>query len=89
MDSSDDKTTRRFSDREIRDTVIFSAQLLTGEEMQRTRELIPQYGLLGSIVRSKERDTRVFLNTNNPASFFICGLQGSGKSHSLSTILGE
>ncbi|KAF8459789.1 hypothetical protein BDZ91DRAFT_665275, partial [Kalaharituber pfeilii] len=31
--------------------------------------------------------TRIFLNTNIPASFFVCGLQGSGKSHTLSTLL--
>ncbi|KAK6499524.1 hypothetical protein TWF506_004154 [Arthrobotrys conoides] len=29
----------------------------------------------------------VFLNTNTPFTTFICGLQGSGKSHSLSVIM--
>ncbi|KAF3217775.1 hypothetical protein TWF192_010913 [Orbilia oligospora] len=32
-------------------------------------------------------DDMVFLNTNAPFTTFICGLQGSGKSHSLSVIM--
>ncbi|KAK6352035.1 hypothetical protein TWF718_005184 [Orbilia javanica] len=32
-------------------------------------------------------DDVVFLNTNSPFTTFICGLQGSGKSHSLSVIM--
>ncbi|KAK6338575.1 hypothetical protein TWF730_002638 [Orbilia blumenaviensis] len=32
-------------------------------------------------------DDMVFLNTNTPFTTFICGLQGSGKSHSLSVIM--
>ncbi|RPB21001.1 hypothetical protein L211DRAFT_858560 [Terfezia boudieri ATCC MYA-4762] len=60
--------------------------LLDEEYSERTKTLIPQYGLLGSI-QAKVQDTRIFLNSNNPASFFICGLQGSGKSHTLSTLL--
>jgi hypothetical protein len=33
-------------------------------------------------------DPRLFLNGNAPWSAFICGLQGSGKSHTLSCMLG-
>lgn len=33
------------------------------------------------------QDERLFLNTNVPWSAFICGSQGSGKSHTLSCIL--
>lgn len=33
------------------------------------------------------QDDRLFLNTNAPWSTFICGSQGSGKSHTLSCIL--
>ncbi len=36
---------------------------------------------------SAEQDHRLFLNTNAPWSAFICGSQGSGKSHTLSCIL--
>lgn len=36
----------------------------------------------------KNADPRVFLNGNAPWSAFICGLQGSGKSHTLACMLG-
>lgn len=44
----------------------------------------------GIFVRKPERDSdpRVFLNGNAPWSAFICGLQGSGKSHTLACMLG-
>ena len=32
-------------------------------------------------------DPRVFLNVSTPSSMFICGSQGSGKSHTLSCVL--
>ena len=35
----------------------------------------------------KEDDPRIFLNVNPPWSAFICGSQGSGKSHTLSCML--
>ena len=35
----------------------------------------------------ESRDSRLFLNTNTPWSAFICGSQGSGKSHTLSCML--
>ncbi|KFX96672.1 hypothetical protein V490_03203 [Pseudogymnoascus sp. VKM F-3557] len=58
----------------------------------------PQYGLLAGITetgqkRSKEQspqlidDPRVFFNVAAPSSTFICGSQGSGKSHTLSCLL--
>ena len=91
LDDSDDETNtgRKFGDNEIKDTTLFSAQLLQGEDADRSTLLIPQYGLLGSVLGTKLLDTRIFLNTNIPSSFFVCGLQGSGKSHTLSTLLGE
>lgn len=80
----------KFGDKEISDAVLFGAPMLLDDEYsERTKKLIPQYGLLGSILQTKLQDTRIFLNSNNPASFFICGLQGSGKSHTLSTLLGR
>lgn len=90
LDDSDDETNpgRKFGDNEIKDTALFSAQLLQGEDADRSTLLIPQYGLLGSVLGTKLQDTRIFLNTNIPSSFFVCGLQGSGKSHTLSTLLG-
>lgn len=50
-----------------------------------------QYGLLGGNVEmlgSNDRvDPRIFYNVATPSSVFICGSQGSGKSHSLSCLL--
>ena len=60
----------------------------------------PQYGLLAGLVesvgektsvdktlRSYSQDPRIFHNTASPSSTFICGSQGSGKSHTLSCLL--
>lgn len=52
-----------------------------------------QYGLLGEDIGSLESDEpassdpRVFWNIAAPSSFFICGSQGSGKSHTPSCLL--
>ncbi|KAH1573033.1 hypothetical protein KXW39_008486 [Aspergillus fumigatus] len=51
----------------------------------------PQFALLGEISqsgKSKElADPRIMLNTNVPFSAFVCGLQGSGKSHTTSCMI--
>ncbi|RAO67845.1 uncharacterized protein BHQ10_003857 [Talaromyces amestolkiae] len=49
-----------------------------------------QFGLLGHLASQQSEDLvdpRVMLNTNTPFSAFICGLQGSGKSHTTSCII--
>ncbi|KZP24571.1 hypothetical protein FIBSPDRAFT_735600 [Athelia psychrophila] len=54
-----------------------------------------QYGVLGKCTaihsklngRDVPDDSRLYINTNAPFSAVICGLQGSGKSHTLSVIL--
>ena len=53
-----------------------------------------QYGLLARIsgqelsqTADHSSDPRVFFNVSPPSSTFICGSQGSGKSHTLSCIL--
>ncbi|TFK99077.1 P-loop containing nucleoside triphosphate hydrolase protein [Pterulicium gracile] len=55
-----------------------------------------QYGVLGSLafnsIKSESLNTdtvgqRVYINTNTPSSIVVCGVQGSGKSHTVSTIL--
>lgn len=52
--------------------------------------LVPQHGLLGYHI-GKHPQIRlhepILLNTNAPSSTFICGSQGSGKSHTLATML--
>ncbi|PYH82690.1 hypothetical protein BO82DRAFT_281247 [Aspergillus uvarum CBS 121591] len=51
-----------------------------------------QYGLLARIIKDKgdpeaDDDCRMFFNISPPSSTFVCGAQGSGKSHTLSCIL--
>ena len=38
-------------------------------------------------INAQSKDERLFLNVNTPWSAFICGSQGSGKSHTLSCML--
>jgi hypothetical protein len=52
-----------------------------------TQQLLPQYGLIGSYDEAANIKSKLFLNTNIPFSMFICGVQGSGKSHTTSCIL--
>ncbi|RSL89216.1 hypothetical protein CDV31_015925 [Fusarium ambrosium] len=54
------------------------------------RKAIDQHGLLArdlSENRPPDNDHRVFYNVSAPTSTFTCGSQGSGKSHTLSTLL--
>ncbi|KAG9048457.1 hypothetical protein FS837_012831 [Tulasnella sp. UAMH 9824] len=55
---------------------------------------VPQYGVLGSIVSvhaqgmvEVHNDDRIYLNTNAPFSAVVCGVQGSGKSHTVGVLL--
>ncbi|PSN59035.1 hypothetical protein BS50DRAFT_566128 [Corynespora cassiicola Philippines] len=52
-----------------------------------TQHLLPQYGLIGSHNEARDTKSKLFLNTNVPFSVFLCGVQGSGKSHTTSCIL--
>jgi hypothetical protein len=75
----------RLSD--VRNAVLFSADVL-GDPCQ---DDIPQYGLLGSSgsTCTTISDSRLFLNTNIPFSAFVCGVQGSGKSHTTACMIGK
>ncbi|PSN58637.1 hypothetical protein BS50DRAFT_65017 [Corynespora cassiicola Philippines] len=65
-------------DDEIQHAPLVDRRMLTRE----TSLLLPQYALFGF------RDwSKLFLNTNAPFSTFICGVQGSGKSHTTSCIM--
>lgn len=61
------------------------------DEALQTNQIYPQYGLLG--LRSKyagassEEKALIYTNVSAPWSAFICGSQGSGKSHTLSCLL--
>jgi len=74
------------------DSQIRHAPLLSGEIIKTSSlDRLPQYGFLGSIAdeHPEKAESKIFLNTNIPFSAFICGVQGSGKSHSTSCILGK
>lgn len=70
-----------------------------GLDMQARSQKSFQYGLLARIAAEHSlttdsavsyevhRDKRLFFNTTVPSSIFICGSQGSGKSHTLSCLL--
>ncbi|KAI9767672.1 MAG: hypothetical protein M1840_005543 [Geoglossum simile] len=70
----------------IENAVLFSARVMA-------RGVPPQYGLMGRSANWKElfpttpADSLFFLNTNIPFSAFICGVQGSGKSHTTSCLI--
>ena len=55
--------------------------------LQNDQHLLPQYGLIGLYGEAKNIRSKLFLNTNVPFSMFLCGVQGSGKSHTTSCIL--
>ncbi|KAK7432199.1 hypothetical protein QQZ08_001144 [Neonectria magnoliae] len=71
----------------------------TEDEKSDTPRQLSQYGLLAAnvlaadpaspstVTRAPEADPRIFYNIAAPTSMFICGCQGSGKSHTLSTVL--
>lgn len=77
----------------------FLAPIFTGSVFEQPELAPPQYGLLGgvkSIETSSDastenemikKDPRLFFNVSSPSSIFICGSQGSGKSHTLSCVL--
>ncbi|GAB1312379.1 Zona occludens toxin N-terminal domain-containing protein [Madurella fahalii] len=79
---------------EIKTTPIFSEAVRKyALSLVGTSKEIPfsQYGLLaGDLSGGAEEgssDPRIFWNIAAPSSFFICGSQGSGKSHTLSCLL--
>ncbi|KAL1862759.1 hypothetical protein Daus18300_008403 [Diaporthe australafricana] len=49
--------------------------------------VFPQYGLLAGDAGDEQSDELFYYNVAAPSSFFICGSQGSGKSHTLSCLL--
>lgn len=75
------------------------APIFTGSVLRQPELAPPQYGLLGGVKSIEassspsaeneilKKDPRLFFNVSSPSSTFICGSQGSGKSHTLSCIL--
>ncbi|KAE8366116.1 hypothetical protein BDV27DRAFT_156197 [Aspergillus caelatus] len=65
----------------VQDAVLISAT---------ARTMPSQFALMGGLSAQQSalpQDPRVMLNTNVPFSAFICGVQGSGKSHTTSCII--
>lgn len=73
--------------------------VFTGPVLNSPAQSASQYGLLGGVKEIAtigssgldqgilEKDPRLFFNVASPSSTFICGSQGSGKSHTLSCLL--
>lgn len=73
--------------------------VFTGPVLNLPAQNASQYGLLGGVKgiatiglpnfddEILEKDPRLFFNVASPSSTFICGSQGSGKSHTLSCLL--
>lgn len=94
------KTPERHEIDEISNAPIFTMPVLeyakSFEEGDRTTPFT-HYGLLGgnkailnrdqSATSDHKNDPRIFFNVAAPSSTFICGSQGSGKSHTLSCLL--
>lgn len=84
---------------EIASTPIFThnAKRLALQRAKQTTEAgFTQYGLLACTspdsqtnrgINDTVSDPRLFYNVSTPSSVFICGSQGSGKSHTLSCLL--
>ena len=74
---------------EIQNAALFSQEILKSYDP----DFQPQHALLGVNVMAKQtgskRNVKLYQNTNVPNSVFICGLQGSGKSHTLSCLIGQ
>ncbi|KAF8264963.1 hypothetical protein EI94DRAFT_404699 [Lactarius quietus] len=76
-----------------------TAPLLTrgAYRTKKMRQAVGQYGVFGTITESRLPQTptsmqndefsRLYLNTNTPFSALVCGVQGSGKSHTVSVVL--
>ncbi|EJD43831.1 hypothetical protein AURDEDRAFT_65958 [Auricularia subglabra TFB-10046 SS5] len=63
---------------------IVTAPLVSISALARSGDAFPQRGLLGKSVANGER---VYFNANTPSSGVVCGVQGAGKSHTVSCIL--
>ena len=84
---------------EITTAPVFSSLAQTVIESQRDetfgnfqkQNVYPQYGLLGYRIQDpppeQSHEGLVYANVSAPWSAFICGSQGSGKSHTLSCLL--
>ncbi|KAF4951330.1 hypothetical protein FGADI_7528 [Fusarium gaditjirri] len=71
-------------------TPIFTDHVGKYLEQHASKKKAPQYGLLACDISNDStlnESSRLFYNVAAPSSIFICGSQGSGKSHTLATLL--
>ncbi|KZT12867.1 uncharacterized protein LAESUDRAFT_766894 [Laetiporus sulphureus 93-53] len=81
-------------DHELKTAPIFTRDAYVATKAQ---QVFSQRGLLGSVMEIYDKnganhadtchDNRLYLNTNAPFSALVCGVQGSGKSHTVSIVL--
>ncbi|TDL16630.1 hypothetical protein BD410DRAFT_731134 [Rickenella mellea] len=79
------------TEHELRTAPILTPDALSNADL--THDDI-QYGVFGELLSVIDKETeetpsdpRLYLNTNAPFSAIVCGVQGSGKSHTVATIL--
>ncbi|KAF8179011.1 hypothetical protein K438DRAFT_1462928, partial [Mycena galopus ATCC 62051] len=65
---------------------LITSPLVTRSALQHHGADFPSRGLLGTSTSTSPND-RVYVNTNTPSSVVICGVQGSGKSYTVSCLL--
>ncbi|KAJ7203056.1 hypothetical protein GGX14DRAFT_369856, partial [Mycena pura] len=63
---------------------LVTSPLFTRSAFEHCATDFPSRGLLGTLGSAGDR---VYINTNAPSSAVICGVQGSGKSHTVSCLL--
>jgi hypothetical protein len=74
----------------INEVAIEQGPLLSGNIVAiHSGDLVPQYGLLGSLAEQDAMlpEAHIYSNPNTPFAAFICGVQGIGKSHTSACLL--
>lgn len=69
--------------RDIKHAPLLSAPVVA----QHVKDLVPQFGFIGNHWDEAGHAVKLFYNINVPLSAFICGVQGSGKSHTTACLL--
>lgn len=75
---------------EIKSAPMFTEGARVGAETKATpskNQVFSQYGLLAGVQSGAGAEEMLHFNIAAPSSIFICGSQGSGKSHTLSCLL--
>ncbi|KAG8782690.1 hypothetical protein FRC19_007403 [Serendipita sp. 401] len=84
-----DEDVQNFGEHEIK-----TAPLATREAIEAQEDGLEQRGLLGKVLfvhgnglTPSVQDPRLYINLDAPSSGLVCGVQGSGKSHTVSCIM--